>query len=92
MEGEFLLDQTLNESEKNLRSMRGIAFDWGRFDETRAHVVSNRDFSRKLQDLGIEHEAEEYAGNPFDKNWTDNGRFFSRVLPFLERYLIFKEK
>lgn len=91
MEGAFLLDETLKESEKNLRLMRGIAFDWGRFDETRAHVESNRDFSRKLQDLGIEHEAEEYAGNPYDKNWIANGRFFSRVLPFLNRYLVFKE-
>lgn len=90
MEGAFLLDETLNEFEKNLRSMRGIGFDWGRFDETRAHVESNRDFSRKLQDLGIEHEAEEYAGNTYDKNWIDNGRFYSRVLPFLERYLVFK--
>ncbi|WP_153800354.1 alpha/beta hydrolase-fold protein [Foetidibacter luteolus] len=91
MQRELLLDEILGESEKSLRTMRGIAFDWGRFDETRAHVESNRDLSRKLQDLGIEHEAEEYAGNPYDKNWIANGRFFSRVLPFLNRHLVFNE-
>lgn len=82
MEGAFLLDETLNEFEKNLRSMRGIGFDWGRFDETRAHVESNRDFSRKLQDLGIEHEAEEYAGNTYDKNWIDTDDFILVCFPF----------
>jgi len=86
----FLLDESLNEAYKNLSSMRGIAFDWGRFDETRAHVESNREFSRKLQDLGIEHEAEEYAGNPWNKNLIDNGRFYARVLPFLSSHLVFE--
>jgi hypothetical protein len=90
MRTEFLLDETLNESYKNLRTLRGLAFDWGRFDETRAHVSSNREFSRKLQDLGIEHEAEEYSGNPWDKVWIDNGRFYARLLPFLERHLVFE--
>jgi hypothetical protein len=88
----FLLDASLRESVANLHSMRGIAFDWGRFDETRAHVESNRDFSRMLQDLGIEHEAEEYAGSPFDRTWTDEGRFYTRLLPFLARHLVFEEK
>ncbi|MDJ1468942.1 alpha/beta hydrolase-fold protein [Cytophagaceae bacterium DM2B3-1] len=86
----FLLDATLEESASNLRSMRGIAFDWGRFDPTQAHVYSNQDFSRKLEDLGIEHEAEEYRGDPWDKTWTENGRFYSRLLPFFERHLVFE--
>lgn len=86
----FLLDETLDESAENLRSLRGLAFDWGRFDLTQAHVDSNRDFSRKLADLGIEHQAEEYAGGPFDKVWLDNGRFYSRVLPFIQAHLKFK--
>lgn len=85
----FLLDETLNECADNLRTMRGIAFDWGRFDNTYAHVYSNQEFSRKLQDLGIGHEAEEYSGNPWDRTWTDHGRFYSRVLPFLNRHLLF---
>jgi enterochelin esterase-like enzyme len=82
----FLLDETLDESAANLRALRGLAFDWGRFDTTQAHVQSNREFSRKLEDLGIEHEAEEYRGGPWDRLWTDDGRFYTRVLPFLARY------
>jgi hypothetical protein len=61
MQKAFLLDQTLVESATALRSMRGLALDWGRFDTTQAHVISNRQFSRKLEDLGIEHEALTYS-------------------------------
>ena len=86
----FLLDETLDQAAANLRSMRAIAFDWGRFDTTQAHVISNRAFSRKLEDLGVAHEAEEYRGGPWDRTWTDDGRFYTRVLPFLNRYLVFE--
>ena len=87
MKREFLLDETLPESAANLRTMRGVALDWGRFDTTAAHVISNRQFSRMLEDLGVEHEAEEYRGGPFDRTFTDDGRFAGRVLPFLEKHL-----
>jgi S-formylglutathione hydrolase FrmB len=87
----FHLDETLDESAANLRSMRGLAFDWGRFDPSQAHVVSNREFSRKLEDLGIEHEAEEYRGDPWNRTWTEDGRFATRVLPFLARHLVYEE-
>ena len=83
----FLLDETLEESAAALRSMRGLALDWGRFDTTQAHVISNRQFSRKLEDLGVEHEAEEYRGDPWNRTWTEHGRFAERVLPFLRKHL-----
>lgn len=83
----FLLDETLAQSAAALRSMRGLALDWGRFDTTQAHVTSNRQFSRKLEDLGIEHEAEEYRGDPWNRTWTADGRFAERVLPFLRKHL-----
>jgi hypothetical protein len=86
----FHLDETLDECAENLRSLRGLAFDWGRFDPTSAHVESNRAFSRKLQDLGIAHEAEEYRGGPWDQNFVENGRFYGRVLPFFARTLVFE--
>jgi hypothetical protein len=86
---EFHLEETLIESAANLRTMRGLAFDWGRFDANQDHVYSNREFSRRLEDLGIEHEAEEYRGNPFNKTWTTDGRFYGRVLPFLAKHLVF---
>ncbi|MFI5205264.1 MAG: alpha/beta hydrolase [Flavobacteriales bacterium] len=85
----FQLEETLAESADNLKSMRGIAFDWGRFDSNQDHVVANRTFSRRLEDLGVEYEAEEYRGNPFNRVWTDDGRFYTRVLPFLAKHLVF---
>lgn len=88
----FLLDESLTESATALRTMRGLALDWGRFDTTQAHVTSNRQFSRKLEDLGIEHEAEEYRGDPWNRTWTDDGRFAKRVLPFLGRHLAWAEE
>jgi S-formylglutathione hydrolase FrmB len=87
MQRAFLLDDALPVTAAALRSLRGLAFDWGRFDTTQAHVASNRQFSRKLEDLGVEHEAEEYRGDPFNKTWTEDGRFATRVLPFLWRHL-----
>ncbi len=88
----FHLEETLAESAKNLRTMRGLALDWGRFDTTQAHVESNRAFSRRLEDLGVEHEAEEYRGDPGNRTWTENGRFYARVLPFFNRHLVFDTK
>jgi len=85
----FQLEETLAESADNLKIMRGIAFDWGRFDPNQDHVVANRTFSRRLEDLGVEHEAEEYRGDPFSRVWTDDGRFYTRVLPFLAKHLVF---
>ena len=87
MQKAFLLDETLVDAAAALRTMRGLALDWGRFDTTQAHVISNRQFSRKLEDLGIEHEAEEYRGDPWNRTWTEDGRFAQRVLPFLRRHL-----
>jgi S-formylglutathione hydrolase FrmB len=87
MRKSFLLDETLAQSAVALRSMRGLALDWGRFDTTQAHVISNREFSRKLEDLGVEHEAEEYRGDPWNRTWTEDGRFAKRVLPFLRKHL-----
>lgn len=85
MQAAFLLDESLVEAAPALRTMRGLAFDWGRFDTTQAHVISNRQFSRKLEDLGVEHEAEEYQGDPWNRTWTEDGRFAKRVLPFVRK-------
>jgi hypothetical protein len=72
------------------RTPCGIKFDWGRYDPTFAHVHSNRELTRELDELGIEHEAEEYRGLPWDKYWTpDGGRMTEEVLPFFARRLDF---
>lgn len=91
LEARFHLDELLREHGDGLRTMRGVAFDWGRYDTTQGHVFSNQAFTRTLDQLGIEHTAEEYNGGAWDKNWTEDGRFATRVLPFLARRLRFGE-
>ncbi len=88
----FHLEESINEAADNLKTMWGIAFDWGRFDPNQDHVAANRILSRRLEDLGVEHEAEEYRGDPFNRVWTDDGRFYSRLLPFLAKHLVFDAK
>jgi hypothetical protein len=86
----FMLEDRLTEAAPKLRTMRGLALDWGAFDPTQDHVYANRQFSRTLEDLNVEHEAEEYNGDPSSKVWTEHGRFYERVLPFLNRSLVFE--
>jgi hypothetical protein len=90
LQSAFLLDRMLPRYADNLRSMRGIAFDWGRYDRTQAHVYSNQAFTRALDNLGIEHTAEEYNGNQYEKNWIEHGRVEERMLPFIGRLLRFE--
>jgi len=85
----FHLSGALAESAPQLANLKGLAFDWARFDGNEAHVFSARNLSRDLEDLGIDHEAEEYRGDPFNRIWTDDGRFYTRVLPFLNSRLVF---
>jgi S-formylglutathione hydrolase FrmB len=90
LQAEFHLDELLPAYADNLRKMRGIAFDWGRYDQTQGHVYSNQAFTRKLDQLEIEHIAEEYNGGPYDKNWIEHGRVEDNMLPFFARHLVFE--
>jgi Putative esterase len=89
LQSRFLLDQMLPAKSANLKRMRAIGFDWARYDPNPDHVYANQTFTRKLDELGIEHDAEEYRGDPWSRNWTDDGRFYTRALPFFERHLVF---
>ena len=85
----FLLDRLVMDKAAALQQMRGIKMDWGRFDPTRAHVESNQALTRTLLDLGVEHEAEEYNGVIWEKNWIEHGRVETDLLPFFARHLAF---
>lgn len=91
LQSRFLLDGLLKEYGDNLRKMQGIAFDWGRYDNTQSHVYSNQAFTRTLDQLGIEHIGEEYNGGPYDKNWIEHGRVEDNMLPFFNQHLVFAE-
>ena len=86
----FLLDHMLSEKADNLRKMRAIRFDWARYDSNQDHVFANEAFTRRLDELGIDHEAEEYNAVPGVKNWTLDGRVATEMLPFFGRYLTFE--
>jgi ketosteroid isomerase-like protein/enterochelin esterase-like enzyme len=85
----FHLDRSLEQSVENLRKMNGIAIDWARYDPVQDHLHSVDVLSRRLDDFGIEHEAEEYRGSPYNKVWTEDGRFAERVVPFFFKHLKF---
>lgn len=72
----------------NLRKMKAIKLDWGRNDSPRFPVQIGM-LSQQLENLGIDHFAEEYIGNHVNKIWTKDGRILNDMLPFFDDYLKF---
>ena len=72
----------------NLRKLKALKLDWGRYDSQRFPVQCGM-FSQRLENLGIEHFAEEYIGNHGNKIWTTDGRVLNDLLPFFNEYLNF---
>lgn len=72
----------------NLRKLKAIKLDWGRNDSQRFPVQCGM-FSQRLENLGIEHYAEEYIGNHGNKIWSTDGRVLNDMLPFFDDYLTF---
>jgi hypothetical protein len=90
LQNSFLLGQTLSRYADNLKTLRGLKFDWGRNDPNPDHVVSNQAFSRALVEFGVPHEAEEYVGGWGDRTWGDTGRVRTDLLPFFAQTLVFE--
>lgn len=72
----------------NLRKLKALKLDWGRNDASRFPVQCGM-FSQRLENLGIDHFAEEYIGNHVNKIWTTDGRVLNDLLPFFNEYLKF---
>ena len=87
LKSRFMLEKAVVDNLDKVRALRGIKFDWGRYDPNQDHVYANQAFTRKLDELGIEHEAEEYRGLTWDKYWNDDGRVYTEVLPFFARLM-----
>ncbi|MBB6096122.1 pimeloyl-ACP methyl ester carboxylesterase [Povalibacter uvarum] len=90
LQSQFLLDRLLPRYAQNLKRLAGIQFDWGRYDVNQDHVAANQSFTRRLDDLGVPHYAEEYRGNHYEMNWSEHGRVEDRMLPFFARLLAFE--
>ena len=84
------LDRLLPVYAYNLKKLNAIKIDWGRYDPTTDHVAANQHFARLLDEYGVDHEAEEYSGNPFSAGWGPNGRMVTDVFPFFKRKLKFE--
>lgn len=72
----------------NLRKMTAIKLDWGRNDSPRFPVQIGM-LSQRLENLGINHFAEEYIGDHGNKIWATDGRVLNDLLPFFNDYLKF---
>ena len=72
-----------------LKSLNAFKMDWGRNDEGRHNPGLCMEFSKKLERFGVDHFAEEYLGGHADKQVGLDGRIYTEVLPFFERYLGF---
>jgi hypothetical protein len=85
--GNFLLDSQLPARADALKRLRALKLDWGRYDATPGHVYANQAFTRKLEELGVRHFAEEFSGNDWNQLWIENGRVEADLMPFLARHL-----
>ncbi len=88
----FFLESLIPQYAENLKSLRGLKFDWARSDSNYDHVYSNQAFTHKLNEFGIAHEAEEYNGMGGERTWGTDGRISTDVLPFFARHLVFDER
>jgi hypothetical protein len=86
----FFIESMVPRYADNLKSLRGIKFDWSRNDPNQDHVYANQALTHKLNEFGILHEAEEYNGAWGEPNWGDDGRVYAEVLPFFRRHLVSK--
>jgi len=84
----FYLETKIPQYADNLKSLRGFKFDWSRNDPNFDHVYANQAFTHKLNEFGVTHEAEEY-NRPFGADWGVDGRIYTDVLPFFQRFLVF---
>jgi enterochelin esterase-like enzyme len=80
--------EMLNDLADNARQLKALKLDWGRNDAPR-FPQQNMLFSTKLENLGINHYAEEYIGTHGNKIWSEDGRVLNSLLPFFNDHLEF---
>jgi hypothetical protein len=85
----FYLETMIPRYADNLNTLRGFKFDWTRNDANYDHVYANQAFTRKLNEFGVAHSAEEYTGTFDEANWGADGRIYTEALPFFRTHLAF---
>lgn len=73
-----------------LRSLAALKIDWGRNEEFPHIPATCMQFSKKLEMYQIKHFAEEYIGAHVSHLDGLEGRVYTELLPFFDRYLKFE--
>ena len=83
----YMIDENLD----NLKKLKAIKLDWGRNAGERFTIQCEL-FSQRLENVGIEHFAEEYIGTHTNGIYTKEGRVPNQMLPFFNDYLEFEDQ
>jgi hypothetical protein len=70
-----------------LKSFAALKIDWGRNEEFSHIPITALQFSKKLETYKVKHFAEEYIGGHINMLDGYEGRIFTELLPFFEKYL-----
>lgn len=71
----------------NLRQLRGLRFDSGRYDQYTHIAPTNLALSERLTELEIPHVFEDYNGDHNNRLWGEEGRLATEILPYFSRLL-----
>lgn len=82
-----MIDDNLDNLD-NLKQLKAIKMDWGRNAGDRFTIQCDM-FSQRLENVGVEHFAEEYIGTHVSGIFTREGRVPNAMLPFFDLYLDF---
>lgn len=86
-----MLHNMVDDYYDNIIKLKAIKLDWGRNDEFDCVILACKKLSQKLENMGVNHYAEEYIGTHGNKIFTNDGRAINDMLPFFDTYLKFKE-
>ncbi|ANM30380.1 hypothetical protein ABI59_13570 [Acidobacteria bacterium Mor1] len=71
-----------------LKRLRGLRFD-SAFEDEYSHIpITSMEFSRVLEEHGIEHTFEMYNGDHRNRLWGRKGRLYTEVFPYFSQLLV----
>lgn len=80
---EFDVVRMADKYKENLMKLRGIKFDCGDQEDIKLIEINSRLLSKKMTELKIPHQFEQYNGDHRNKLWDLKGRIYNEVLPFV---------
>lgn len=80
---EFDVVRMAEKYKENLLKLKGIKFDCGDEEDIKLIEINSRLLSKKLTELKIPHQFEQYNGDHRNRLWGLKGRIYNEVLPFV---------